>query len=59
MLLNIAITYSIGLAIGVTAGLSWAWERRFKAGREYGYRMGCEAAVDDEMIKRIRGSINA
>lgn len=56
-MLEIAIPYAMGLVVGIVAGISMVWDRRFTEGRIYGYRMGCERAVDDEMIKRIRGML--
>lgn len=54
---EIAGALIIGLVVGLLTGIGMTWDRRFNAGRAYGYRQGCESAVDNEMIDRIRGAL--
>lgn len=49
--------FCLGVGVGVLIGIAIVWESRFREGRAYGYRQGCESAVDNEMIARIRGDI--
>jgi hypothetical protein len=53
----VAGAFCLGAVIGMLAALALFWDRRFNEGRAYGYRQGCESAVDNEMIDRIRGDL--
>lgn len=47
-------TFVLGLAIGMLIGIVMVWDRRFNAGRRYGYGQHLEMLEGQDALERIR-----